>query len=405
MDIATVSGIGHLLVAVTLFQLGMGLPVSFNRRLCKLGLLVSALIAALIFSYEFSISNVKPFFIRDSIVLNKTLSKLKLGEYVLLSCTNDFPITDYKYFVTIITSYFRIKKSKHSDEEYNFWMRNFIGKVKNTPLVIYTSPTTIKLMIEMIKNDTGPIIFVICEDIWSLPWIKRPVPKIRNSTVQYDNWESAYKQQQFNIDKEKHIYTPEHYSIYNHKSWHVREVSNANPFDSNYFLWVDIGSFRSQHSYHQWPSVEKLKCLMTKFPNRILYSVHKQWNIASAMEYKISFGPVDIDDTVIGSIWGGAKSSVQWYQRTYEELHDLFYQAGQFIGKEQSIMNAISYKYHSRVMFIRSYNLPGACEPRWWYFHHFLAVPNETLRDCPIVPLLIPMEKSGNLTLEEFTEC
>jgi len=70
---------------------------------------------------------------------------------------------------------------------------------------------------------------------------------------------------------------------------------------------------------------------------------------------------------------------VQWWTQTFYTYHDHYLSRSFFIGKDQSIFNALFLLFPDR--FITMYygdvpgmhiELSGACCWRWWYFHFWL---------------------------------
>jgi len=59
-----------------------------------------------------------------------------------------------RYQTTVISEYFKIKKSKHSDLEYQSWIKNILISVKS-PLILFTDNNSISNdLLELRKNLT-----------------------------------------------------------------------------------------------------------------------------------------------------------------------------------------------------------------------------------------------------------
>jgi len=77
-----------------------------------------------------------------------------------------------------------------------------------------------------------PTHFVIYDEIWDLPWVQEP--------------DFLYKpyHHQHDIDPEQAIHSPELYAIWNSKPWMLSHATEINPFESQYFFWMDMGCVR-----------------------------------------------------------------------------------------------------------------------------------------------------------------
>ena len=58
--------------------------------------------------------------------------------------------------------------------------------------------------------------------------------------------ESAYVPGLWQKDPESDIHTPELYAIWNSKPCLMEAIAKENPFNSEFIIWVDAGSFRHQ---------------------------------------------------------------------------------------------------------------------------------------------------------------
>jgi hypothetical protein len=146
--------------------------------------------------------------------------------------------------ITIVTSYFILKKAKHSHKEYEIWLRNFLGVVEK-PIVIFTQSKYQDFMVK-IRNGK-PTRFILYDDIWDIPW-------------QHENNRSVYIDYNriHNFDPEQSYHSPELYAVWNSKAWMLKTVSELNPFNSTFFYWMDIGCVRNPSlNLEHFPSVEK----------------------------------------------------------------------------------------------------------------------------------------------------
>ena len=129
---------------------------------------------------------------------------------------------------TIVTAYFKIP-SKHSQKEYDAWMANML--LLQDPMVIYTTEDLV-LKIERLRThamDRTLVVPMKLEDTWIA----------RNQSTDY--WVA-----QLLRDPEKAIHRSyQLFWIWLSKSWFVNDAIGRNPFNSEVFVWSDIGSFRT----------------------------------------------------------------------------------------------------------------------------------------------------------------
>ena len=154
-------------------------------------------------------------------------------------------ILDYKYFYvrlgppdqycnsTVISAYYHIH-SKHSHEKYLSWMINFLT-LKDC-LVVFVQPDLVDT-IHALRPPAYPTIV-----------IPRPLSSLHvNRAVSPEKWRRQEK-----LDPERQVgHSDKLYQIWNEKSNMIKLVADINPFDSQYFVWLDIGAIRHTRYNHQ----------------------------------------------------------------------------------------------------------------------------------------------------------
>lgn len=113
------------------------------------------------------------------------------------------------------------------------------------------------------------------------------------------------------------------------------------------------------------------------------------------VDYEVSEGAcqfVDIGAAVhrqSGSFFGGSPSTVSWWKRTFYAYHDHYLSLGLFVGKDQTLINAIFLLFPERIITVwygdpnapaRSGLIPhfdegylGACGSEWFYYQFWLS--------------------------------
>lgn len=260
--------------------------------------------------------------------------------------------------VTLVSCYFPLPKSKRSEFLYVQWMTTFLKHVE-APIVVYTC----KEWVEAIRGLRGN----------NLPLI------VKESAI--SDFYMASKKTRFeahhDLDPEKSIHSVELYMIWNEKTTFLRKTSAENPFNSEYFFWVDIGCFRDESiapMLKSWPLPEKINAA-TEGKNKIVlleiepfsaeelaWKETSQHDLGPNFEHCVRIG---------GGVFGGTANAIaQWNDIYYSTLSQFFDQA-RFAGKDQNIMATIVLKYPQIVSIIK---VPSSfTSDRWFFLHYFFA--------------------------------
>ena len=257
---------------------------------------------------------------------------------------------------TIVTSYFQIK-SKFPHKQYLEWMKNMLYYIAS-PMVIFTDKESEPVIKEMRKphlNNTRIIITSIT-DFYCYQW--------------KSYWNFHYK-----FDPEQQIHSPELYMIWAEKTEMVRKAIELNPFNSEFYLWSDIGCFRNRTHLGDihpkdcvnWPSeskVEKLKCDKVYFD--------KTGDIPELFKILLLNGltkhPITRLLATVGGLFILHKNMMdKWHQEFYNMLQ-LYFANNRFAGKDQTIMANV---YLKNPEIIELINVPNG-EDKWFYFLKFL---------------------------------
>ena len=128
---------------------------------------------------------------------------------------------------TVVTGYFRVA-SKFKPGKYDGWMKNFLSLQDN--MVIFTQPEMVD-QIKVLRQhalDRTVIIVMKIDDL--------PIGKV---------FSQEFWQDQLERDPEKGIHKSyQLFWIWLSKSWCVSEAIRLNFFESDLFVWSDIGCFR-----------------------------------------------------------------------------------------------------------------------------------------------------------------
>lgn len=215
---------------------------------------------------------------------------------------------------TLVTCYYKVK-SKHSHKYYDEWIGYFLNNL-NTNIIIFTSNDLVNYLMEKTKNKDK--IHIIALNFNDLP-IKKKYEKI---------WDEQYA-----LDPEKHIRTKECYIIWNSKFDFVRQAIELNPFNSDKFVWNDIGSFRNPKYLkilESYPKYEKISKDKIDISLVVPFRTNQDFFFNS-----IHFG---------GAIFGGGKDIMLMMANKFYEMFDTYLEKKLFIGCDQQILASLYMK-------------------------------------------------------------
>jgi len=144
---------------------------------------------------------------------------------------------------TIVTAYFRLK-SKYAASEYDTWMKHFLSI--QDPIVVFTSPDLVSTIRDL-RLQGGPhssTVIVECQ-LSDLPigFMNKGKKYSHNIKRGMSYWEY-----QLEIDAEKRRHRSfELFWIWLSKVWFVNQAIDADYFESDFYMWSDIGSFRKPY--------------------------------------------------------------------------------------------------------------------------------------------------------------
>lgn len=256
--------------------------------------------------------------------------------------------------VTIITIYFKFSKSKHNTIEYENWSRNFMQSI-GAPLIIYTDTSSFTFLKNQTKQNNVSAQFIIFKDVWQLfhqveLWRKR-------------NYAENYQNKQMSLDPEKSIHNPNLYAVWNSKHYVMQSVVDSNPFKSSFFIYTDIGAWRGQ-VIKNWPDIQFVQKLASKLNNNILYGQ------ITKVEDNNQTNP--ISDIIQATFIAGNKVAVKHASKEFYEIHDDLFDKGIFVGKDQNLMNYMTYvKKLKFIKKLRTWSVNCSIGYDQWFFYQY----------------------------------
>ncbi len=133
---------------------------------------------------------------------------------------------------TIVSCYYRLEHSKHTNNEYDTWIKNLLVNLK-TNIIIFTCKNDKSYLQNILDNNSSANYTIIIKELLSLE-INKLYPAI---------WED-----QETMDPNKRCGRRRGcYQLWNSKFHFLKEAIENNPYNSEYFVWNDIGNVRDKN--------------------------------------------------------------------------------------------------------------------------------------------------------------
>ena len=241
--------------------------------------------------------------------------------------------------VTIVSCYYNVK-SKHSHSKYDEWIRNFLRNLRNN-IVIFTSDDLVDYLKQIGRANTNMLI--ITKNFEDIDIYK-----------QYNIWD-----QQYIMDPQKNIRTKECYVIWNSKMNFLKEAIELNPFQSDKFVWTDIGCLRDKRYCNYIANYPLYKNISNDKLDIVLIKPYTNLNQC------VFQNEVHLE----GAIFGSSKVTLLKIITLYYHYFDKYVSKKLFIGCDQQILSSI-YTQHKDLFNLIVPN--KNCINEWFYlwFHY-----------------------------------
>jgi hypothetical protein len=220
---------------------------------------------------------------------------------------------------TLVSCYYKLGKSKHTHEEYDTWIRNLLVNI-NTNIVIFTSQTEKSYLETILERNKNIQYTIIVKELSDLE-INKLYPYI---------WED-----QEMMDPNKRCGRARGcYQLWNSKFHFLKEVIEKNPYNSEYFVWNDIGNIRDKN----------IIPFLKSYPNKEKISKDK-------LDIILLNGFTKVQDFFCdevhfsGSMFGGHKNTVLMICDLYYKFVQYYIVNNRFIGCDQQIISSIFVKH------------------------------------------------------------
>ncbi|KDR82132.1 hypothetical protein GALMADRAFT_59541 [Galerina marginata CBS 339.88] len=291
--------------------------------------------------------------------------------------------------VLIVSAMFPLAKSKHSKQDYETWLRNFLEPI-TTDIYFFTTPE----LAETLRRIRGELPITI-DTSYSSPF---EVPPLRGLEETYTKMND--------MDKEKWHHSPGLYAIWNAKPFLLEtalRILKGRGQVYDYAFWNDGGSFRKSHQYVEWPSPSRVEQvweegsrLTGKAKEELLFFPIFQLPEEKLKDWTEDMGPIANRVQVSeGSFFGGSQATIEWFSRVFYAYHHHYLSRGLFVGIDQDIFNAIFLLFPERIftVWMNDPEAPahrgitpspslipslergflGECGAEWFYYQFWLA--------------------------------
>ena len=246
---------------------------------------------------------------------------------------------------TIVTCYYKLHNSKHSDQEYESWMCNFLC-TNESYMVIFCDSSTIDLIQNMcagLKHKTHIIKVDMCDlycERYHQYWLK-------------DEQRKDHPANNANL-----------FTIWQNKSSFVSEAINLNIFNTQYFCWCDIGCFRdpvNAKKYVNFPLIKNVKnehMYLQSMQNIMLPEYYDKINRMKNNEIPVQnfLSRKYMNDTanIAGAIFLGHVNAWKWWIPEYYKTLEWLMSADEFCGMDQDVMAIVAISNKDKVNITQS---------------------------------------------------
>lgn len=264
--------------------------------------------------------------------------------------------------ITIMTSMFRLHKSKHPIENYIKWSSTMFESIES-PLVAYVDQYWLKIIIKLCRKRNLTALIFVFKNIWN---IMKDLEENRKT-----NYIENYIFNQLAKDPEKKIHSPELYAVWNLKLYLLNKTAHINPFKSHYFIYTDCGAWRAR-VFPNWPDIRFANEVGKRLRDRILMGQINQPDIKNFF----------IDrDYLEATFYFGSTKAIQNIAYKYYSIHDKLLEKNLFVGKDQNILNLLAYILHKNKNMIVKIKIENFnCSQfynEWFFYQYYFAQMND----------------------------
>ena len=246
--------------------------------------------------------------------------------------------------VTIVSCFYKLHTSKHTLNEYDAWIKCFLLNI-NTNIIIFVGKNE-KEYIKSIIDMNSTIKYVLIE-------------KEMNDFNLVKTYNSNFWKIQEFIDPGKSCGRGQDcYKIWNSKFDFLKEAIEMNPFNSDKFIWNDIGNVRDKTILNY----------LKDYPNYNNITTNKLDIVL--LEPFINPSQLWFTDEVhfSGSMFGGGKEILLELHKLFYLYFEMYARGNKFIGCDQQILSTLFLKNKDKFnCIIPKYNHID----KWFYLYEY----------------------------------
>ena len=256
---------------------------------------------------------------------------------------------------TIVTCYYRFP-SKHSYEEYDTWMRNFLTNV-NSNIIIFCDQDWVENLAHLRQGFEDKTRIIVYK--WNEMRCASP------NMLQY--WEKDWRR-----DTERGYHNPLLYTLWNEKTEMVKHAMKLNPYNSEFFCWCDIGCFRDGNEMHRYTSGWPAAAFLSSARRDKMYLL----NIEPFVGDELQIQPNGLTKTfegknrIGGTIFFGHRNAWSLWHGLYYDTLNKYMECNYFAGKDQNIMATMVAMYPNLVHLVQPSFRPEDGDP-WFYLQRY----------------------------------
>lgn len=257
---------------------------------------------------------------------------------------------------TVVTAYYPIR-SKFSKDRYMEWASTFLRM--ESPIVLFTEES----MVHDIRQRRGTL----------------PIRIITIPFYELDTWQRYQPQwmEHYELDPEKSIHSPELYAIWAQKAFFVERAIQANPFQTDFFFWCDIGAFRDPHvssvilnSFPRCHYLESERILLQSVGNLMATDWAQREDGIRGEVISNAWNEIRL----VGGLWGGGAAACIRWKNAYQRMLDAYFRAGRFAGKDQQVMLST---YLDDPTLAKVVHCTKSYTNEWFFLEHLLSDQSE----------------------------
>jgi hypothetical protein len=231
---------------------------------------------------------------------------------------------------TVVTAYYRVP-SKHSPDRYNQWMKNILSL--QDPMVIFTEPDLVEHITNLRKHAVNRTMII------PLSLEELPIANM------YPN---SFWKDQLERDPEKNIHRSyQLFWIWLSKTWFVSQAIKMNVFDSNIYVWSDIGCFRNTR-YNSKTLVMHSENIP---PNEVIQMAHRKPDPPKTKLFNDKFKSKS-QFYHSGSQFAGYNTTLLKFHELFVGTIDQFVQHNMTIVEDQTILQSTCLSHPSLCAYV-----------------------------------------------------